>query len=151
ADKVDAEQMRAGVDAHADLEAGIRTFLHVFFPLGVAGKSRLTIARVARGSGSPLCFTANGKPLHEGAVQADIELLRPAHAHDVVLILASQSHLDRVLAVDRKVVTNSRAAARPKREVFALAIFLQDVQRDFESLDRWAAGREPDSEPRDAA
>jgi hypothetical protein len=70
--------------------------------------------------------------------------LRPAHAHDVVLILPSQANRDRVLAINRKVIANRHAAARSKRQVFALLIVLDDMQRNLESIDRrnrWAAGQ----------
>ena len=63
---------------------------------------------------------------------AHVELLRPAHAHQVVLILPPQPDLDQVLAVDREVVVNGDAAARSERQIFALPIVLHDVQRNFE-------------------
>ena len=41
-----------------------------------------------------------------------------------------------VLAVDRKVVADRDAAAGSERQVLALPIVLQDVQRDLERLER---------------
>ena len=55
------------------------------FPLRIARKPGLTVAGVACRRRSALGFAPHGEPFHERAIETDIELLRPAHAHDVVL------------------------------------------------------------------
>src|SRR5258706_7704641 len=99
------------LDGHAHLEPGVRIFLHVFFPRGIAGKSRLAIAGVTGRRRPALSFASDGKPLDQSAIETDVEQLRPAHAHDVILILPSQANLDHVLAINRKVIANRHAAA----------------------------------------
>src|SRR5262249_606449 len=130
-DERDADQARAGLDGDAHLEPRVRALLHVFFPRVIAGKPRLAITRITGSRGPPLAFAANGEPLHQRTVETDVELLRPAHAHDVVLILPPQTNFDHVLAINRKVVANRHAAARSERQVFALKILLDDMQRDL--------------------
>src|SRR6202007_3467777 len=100
------------------------------FPFGIAGKSGLAVTGVARRGRTSFAFAADRKTFDQFVVDAEIELLRPAHSLDVVLILTLQVHLDRVLAVDREVVANGDPAARSKREILALTIFLRDVQRN---------------------
>ena len=123
--------------------------LHVLFPLGIAGKARFAVAGVAGRGGPALGSAADREPLQQLAVEPDVELLRPAHAHDVVLILPAETDFDEVLAVDRKVVANGDAAARSERQIFALPIVLHDVQRNLEGLERRNRGRKTRREPRD--
>ena len=61
----------------------------------VAGKARLAVAGVAGRGGPALRAAADGEPLQQLAIEAHVELLRPAHALEVVLILPLQPHLDR--------------------------------------------------------
>ncbi len=56
--------------------------------------------------------------------------------------------LDQVLAIDREVVVNRDAAAGTEREVFALSVVLEDVQRNFESLKVRLSGRQTGREAR---
>src|SRR3989442_25266 len=76
------------------LEAGVAVGLHVFFPLGGAGKIRFPVARVTRGGRPALRGAANGEPFQQPRVEADVELLRPAHAFQVILILPLQTNFD---------------------------------------------------------
>ena len=102
-------------------------------------------------AGRPCGFAADREPLQQLAIETNVELLRPAHALEVILILALQANLDEVLAVDRKIVVNRDAAARSERQVFALPVVLHDVQRNFECFDRRARRRKARREPRDLA
>src|SRR5215470_275506 len=150
-DEGDGDETRACLDRDAHLEPGVRTLLHVFLPRVIAGETWLAIAGVTGRRGSSLSFTSNGEPLHERAVEADVELLRPPHTHDVVLILPSQADLDHVLAINRKVIANRHATTRSERQVFALEVLLNDMQRDLESLNGRDGRRQADGEARDLA
>ncbi len=89
---------------------GVTGELHEGFPLRVAREPGLPGACIAgrrRGAGR---VAADGEPLEQPAVETHIELLGPAHAHDVGLILAAQTHLDQILAVDREVIRNGETA-----------------------------------------
>src|SRR5919198_5444617 len=140
--------MWSGADRHADVEACVRADLHVLFPRIVAGESGLAVAGVTGGGGSPLRGAADGETLQQLAIEADVELLRPSHALDVVLVLPLQAHRDPVLALDRKVVVNRDPAARSKRQILALALVLHDVQRNLERLDARTRRRQTGGEPR---
>ena len=151
ADEGDADGVRSGLDAGADLEVRVSADLHVLFPLGVTGKPGLAAAGITGRRRPALPAAANGKALEQPAIEADIEPLRPAHAHDVVLVLPPQADFNHVLGIDRKVVMNGDAAARPERQVFALAVVLHDVQRNLERLDRRPRRRQTRREPRQLA
>src|SRR5262249_39013993 len=105
--------------------------------------------RIACGSGPSLRAATDGEPLQQLPVEPNVELLRPAHALDVVLILPLKSNLDQILAAYRKVVVNRDAASGAQREALALTTVRQDMQRDFESLQAWTGGRQSGGEPRD--
>ena len=128
--------MRPRRHRDADLQPGVSVDLHVLFPFGIAGKVWLTVAGVTGRGGPALGAASNGEPLQQLAVEADVELLRPSHALEVILILPLETNLDEVLAVDRKVVANRHAAARSERQIFALPIVLDHVQRNLECLNR---------------
>ena len=140
--------MRAGLNLGMNLQASITGQLHVRFPRGIAGKARLAVPCVARSRRPAFRTAADGEPFHQLAVETDVELLRPAHALDVVLVLALQANLDRVLAVDGKRVADRHAAARSKRQILALPIVLYHVQRNLEGLDGRARGRQAGREAR---
>ena len=140
---------RAGRDGDTDLQAGVAANLHVLFPGVVAGKTRFAVAGVARRRGSALRSPADGEPFQQLAIEADVELLRPSHALDVVLILPLEPDFDQVLAVGRKVVANRETAARSERQILALPIVLHHVQRDLEGLERGRLGRQTRRQPRD--
>src|SRR5262245_27628882 len=108
-DERDADDARTGFDRGADFESGIAADLHVFFPAVVAGKPRLAVTRVTGRRRPSLRAAAYREPLQQLAIEPDVELLRPFHALDVVLILPLQADLDQVFTVDRKVVTNRDA------------------------------------------
>ena len=131
-----ADDARARRHRHAHFEARVAGQLHVGFPFGRAGEAGLAIAGVARRRRRARRLAADDESLDQLAVEPHVELLRPAHAHQVVLILPPQPDLDRVLAVDRKLVANRDAAARSERQVFILPIVLDDVQRNLEGLER---------------
>ena len=69
-------------------------------------------------------FPADFEALHQLAVHADVELLRPPHAHDVVLILPAQTNLYEIRAVGGKIIVNRDAAARAERQILALPVVL---------------------------
>src|SRR6185436_13112859 len=108
--------------------------LHVCFPFGIAGKVRLAVAGITRRGRSALRAASDREAFQQSGVEADVELLRPAHAFQVILVLPLETNLDEVLAVDRKVATNRDAAARSERQIFALPIVLDHVQRNLERL-----------------
>ena len=140
--------MRSGADRHADFESRVSADLHVLFPRVVAGKAGLAVAGVAGCGGPALRSTADCEALQQLAIETDVELLRPSHALDVVLVLPLQTNLDQVLAFDRKVVVNRKAAARSERQILALALVLHDVKGNLERLDARARRRKTYGEPR---
>jgi hypothetical protein len=111
----------------------------------------LAIARVAGRGGPAGGRASDGEPLEERSVEADIELLSPAHAHDVVLILAAQTNLDEIFPVDGKVVAKGHAAAGSEGQVFALLIVLHHVQRNLEPVEPATRGRQADGKARHLA
>ena len=146
-----ADHPRARGDRHAQLQPRVPGHLHVLFPLRVAREAGLAgagVARRHRPAGSP---AADLEPLQEPAVEADVELLRPAHAHDVVLVLPAEPHADDVFAVDGEVVRHGDAAARAEGQVLALAVVLHDVQGNLERLEAGRGRRQARGEPRDLA
>ena len=149
----DADHPRASLHRHAHLERGVAGHLHELFPARVAGEARLAGAGVAGRRRSAFHVAPDHEASEQPAVEAHLELLRPAHAHDVVLVLPAEAHLQEVLAVDGEVVPHGEAAPRAERQVLALPLVLHDVQRNLERLDarrhRGQAGREPRHLPRD--
>ena len=127
----------------ANFQAGVARELHVGFPFGIARKTRLAVAGVAGRRGPALACASHREPLQQLAIQADIELLRPSHALEVILILPLQADLNQVLAVDRKVVVNRDAAARAERQILALPVFLAAHAAGFRKsrVLGWAGGR----------
>ena len=111
ADERRAHHVRTRSHRHADLETGVGLDLHVLLPRVIPGKARLPVAGITGGRRAALGFPTHREALGQRAVDADIEPLRPAHAHDVVLILAAQSNLDRVLAIGRELIVDGDAAA----------------------------------------
>ena len=79
---------------------------HVSLPLGIAW----CVARVVLGRRHALPFAADRKPFQQDAVEPDVELMRLAHANDVVVKLALELDFEEVLSVDRKLVRDGRAA-----------------------------------------
>src|SRR6516225_5005785 len=127
-----ADNVWTGGDFRADLQPGVSADLHVLFPRVVAGETRFAVSRITRRSRPALGSAADGKPLDELPVKANVELLRPAHPLDVVLILPLEPDLDDVLAVKRKIKMNREAATGAERQIFVLPVVLYDMQWDFE-------------------
>src|SRR5437667_22232 len=144
-----ADDARSRLDRHPDLEPGVPAALHVLFPFGIAGKAWLTVARVTGGGRSAVVFASDGEAFQQLAIEADVELLRPAHALEVILILPLETNFDEVLAIDRKVVVNGETATRSERQIVALPVILHHVQWNLESLEPRIGGRETGREPRD--
>ena len=109
---------------HRFMTESIAAGLHVLFPLRIACEPRLSVAGVARSRGPSLRAAADGEAFEQFAIQPHIELLRPAHAFEVVLILALQPHLNEILAAYRKVVANRDPTPGAEWEVLALTIVL---------------------------
>src|SRR5262245_61898830 len=143
--------MRACLHGNPDFERGISPNLHVFFPRVITCKSRFAVAGIASGRRSALSRTSDGESLQEFSIEPYIELLGPTHPLDVILILALKPNFYQVFALNRKVVVNRYATSRPQRQIFALAIFLQDVQRDLESVDFGVCGRKTRGQAGDLA
>ena len=146
-----ADHARTRGHRQTDQKTRITCDLHELFPLGRAGKSGLAVARITRCGGPSRCVAADAESLQQLPVHADVELLRPAHAHDVVLVLPPQPDLDLVLAVDREGVVRGDATPRSKRQVLALTIVLHDVQRNVERREAGRARRQSDGETRHLA
>src|SRR5262245_20847327 len=144
----DADDARTGLDGDAKLESGVAADLHVLFPAVVAGTSRLAVAGITRRGGPSLRAAADREPLQQLAIEPHVELLRPAHTLDVVLILPLQPDLDRILAVDGKVAANRDPAARSERQLFALAVVLHHMQWNLEGLDPRTGRRQTGCLPR---
>src|SRR6185436_10983793 len=111
ADERRAHHVRARGHRNADLETGVGLDLHILLPRVIPGKARLSVAGITGSRRAALGFPTHREALGQRAVDADIEPLRPAHAHHVVLILAAQSNLDRVLAIGRELIADRDAAA----------------------------------------
>ena len=105
--------------------------VHVFFEFRIALRIPGEVLRRRH----PLGFAADGEPLQAHAVETEVELVRLAHADDVVVLLPPQQHLDRVLGVERKVIANQRAALRTERQVVADAFVLHQRFGDLEGVD----------------
>ena len=143
-----ADHPRSRFHRHAELQVRVAGDLHVLFPAHVPGEAGLAGAGVA-GRGRPaLRSPPDHEALQQPAIEPHVELLRPAHAHDVVLVLPAELHPDDVFAVDREVVANCHAAARAERQILALAVVLHDVQRNLERLDPGRGRRQAGCEPR---
>ena len=147
--KGDADNMGPRLHGDANFEARIARYLHIGFPFGIAGEAGLAVAGVAGRRGPALRAASHGETLEELAIQPDIELLRPAHALEVILILALEANFDQVLAVHRKIVVNRHAAAGANRQVFAHAVFLQHMERNLEAVHTGFSGRKPYCQTRD--
>ena len=120
----------------------VATRLHVLLPLGIAERTRLAGAGIASGCGPEVgCSSAHREPLDERSIEPEIELLRPSHAHQVVLVLPAQPDLEQVLSIHREIVSHRDAAPRSEGEVFTLPLILHDVQRDLEGLHPGSHGR----------
>ena len=145
----DADEARSGLDRDADLQPGVSASLHVGFPFGIAGKAGFTVAGITGRGGPPLASASDGEALQQLSIESDIELLWPAHAHDVVLILPAQANLDAIFAVDWKVMANRDAATGSERQVFALPVVLQHVQWNRVRREPRTCGRQTGREPRD--
>src|SRR5262249_3914730 len=130
-----ANDTRARLDGDADLQPGVAGKLHVFFPFRIACEARLSTAGPACGGGPALGFASDVEPLQQLAIEPNVEPLRPTHAFEVILILALETNLDQVLAIDWKVMMNRDSAARAERQIFALPVILYHVQRDLEGLE----------------
>ncbi len=129
--------MRPGRHPYADLEAFVG-LEHVLLPLRVA---LLAGARVAHRRGLAGRVTTDREAALERPVEPDVHLLGPPHAHEVVLPVGAQTHTDQILAVDGEVEGHRDAPARPERQVLALPLVLNDVERDLERLDDRRFGR----------
>ncbi len=151
AHKRNSDDVRSSLDGDAHFQTGVAADLHVLLPRVIAGKSRLAVTFIAGGRRTAFRFSADGETLQEPAVQTDIESLRPSHPFQVILILALQTNLKEILAIDREVVMDGQAAARSERQVFVLPVLLQDMQRDLESVHFRLSWRQARREPRDLA
>src|SRR5262245_28174233 len=81
-----AHQMRTGPDRQPNLESGIPSSLHIPFPFGISGKTRLAVTGVTGRGRSAFGSAADCEPLEQLAIEPHIELLRPPHAHEVILV-----------------------------------------------------------------
>ena len=130
----------------------VPTGLHVHLPFGSAERTRLARARVAGGRGTGVeRASTDRESLDERAIEPKVELLRPSHAHQVVLILPTQLDLEQVLPIHRKIVPHCDAAARSEREVLGLPLILNHMQRDLEGLHPGSHGWQARSQARHLA
>ena len=127
--------MPSGGDRRADLQplVGVQ---RVQLPFGEGARvvDALELAGVAhRRALALLPVAAHREAADPLAVHADVELVRPAEAAHVAVLLLPQAEPDDVLAVDREVVLDGDAAARPERQVVADGSVL--VHRAVDGID----------------
>src|SRR4030095_6020147 len=144
-------QMRPGLDRQPNLESSISASLHIPFPFGIARKTRLAIAGVTGRGRSAFGAPADREALEQLAIESHVELLRPPHAHEGILVLPPQGHLDQILTVGRKVVVNREAAARSERQILTLPVVLDHMQRNLERFELYIVRRKTHRKPRDLA
>ena len=120
-DERDRNLSRPCFHRETHFQAGISR-LHVHFPFGIA--LILSDKTFRRRPALALAFATNIETLEERTVQSDFNLVRIAHADDVVVQLSSQQHLDRILTVNGKVMTNHRAALRSEGQIVARPLVL---------------------------
>ena len=104
--------MRSRLKRNANLDSSVAADLHVLFPRVIACKTRFAVAGITCRCGTAFGLAPDAEPFQQRAIEANIELLRPTHALEVILILTLQSNFDEILAVHWKVVPNRNAAAR---------------------------------------
>ena len=79
----------------------------------------------------PFVLAADGERLHQDAIHTQIERVRHvADASHQVVERSSQADLDGILAVERKVMTNRRTAARSERELVTRPVVLNERLRN---------------------
>ena len=121
----DADVPRSRFHRHTHFEAFIRC-VHVDFPAGIA----LCVAREALRRGHPLALAADREALQQRAVQPHVNLVRFAHADQIEVELSLEHDLDRVVAIERELIADRRAAARPEGQTLARPIVLHHRRRD---------------------
>ncbi len=137
-----ADFARPGLDRHADFEARVRG-MHVDFPARVA----LRVAREALGCRQPLAVAADGESLEQRAIESQVDLVRLAHANQVEIKLPLQDDLDRVVAVEREVIPDGGAAARPEGLALVRAVVLYPRSRYLERVNDGVERGVADGEP----
>ena len=140
--------MRSGRDCHAHIPVLIRavSFLACValqpLPFRCLATTRTWTSRLhggfsrRRALAAPggACRTWQREQLRATPIEAHFELLHVGIDRHLLVEVARQSHLDDVLAVDRKRVTNARAAARPERQTGQLMV-LCEIVGDTEEVD----------------
>ena len=123
--------------------------MHVLFPFQIPDD----FSRPRQRSGQTRRLAAHRESANAFAVDTDVDLLRGAHSHDVIVSLTTQAHPDDVFAIERKVVANSHAAARPEWQVFADPdVLIQNLgNRVLSEAGNGAHRRVSDGEPADLA
>ena len=131
----EADLVPARGDGCADLEplVGVQ---RVQLPFGERARvvDALELAGVAHRRALALLPVAADRETADAlAVHADVELVRPAEAAHVAVLLLPQAEADDVLAVDREVVLDGDAPARSERQVVADGAVL--VHRAVDGID----------------
>ena len=134
------DDVLAGGRRHHDLEVRVGVDRHVLLPRRVSPDG----AEEGVGRGVPEAVgAADGEPPHQPAVEADLDLLLGAHAHDVVVDHPAQPELHAILAVEREVMPDRQSPAGPERQVLAHAVVLVEQPRR-----RVGGGGEPGADGR---
>ena len=89
--------------------------MHVQFVIGIADD----FAVPGQWATDAFCFSAYRETFDQLSIDADIQLLRRAHADDVVVNLPAKPNLEGVFAIKREVVADREATARSERQFFA--------------------------------
>ena len=122
--------------------------VHVDFPFRIA----LCVAGKALRRRQSFPAAADREPLDQRAVQADVDLVRLAHADQVQIELAPEQHLDAVLAIQRELIGDRDATARPEGKIVARPIVLHqrggNLERVFYRADRTIPNRQSTDDTR---
>ena len=119
--------------------------VHVVFPLAL----HHDVPGVPAGRSHALRAAADREPLDERAVQPHIEVVRPTHPPDVIVVVGLQLDLDAVFAVNGEVMPDRDAAERPERQVLAQSIVLHEIQMDLVGIHLRTGGGDSDRQPAD--
>ena len=140
-----ADHPRPGLDRDSDLQPFVLGS-HVLLPLAVPVLTGAREAHRSRPSGG---ITPDREPLKQLSIEADFQLLRPSHTHDVILPVRSETNPDQILPINRKMMANRDTTARTEWQIFTLPPVLDQVLGHFVGGYLGIDRREAYGQPRD--